>query len=256
MVPSSSLHHPTQNRLLAALPAIELDDLAPHLELVHLPLGDVLCKAGEPLPYACFPTSAIISIHCILENGTWSEIASVGREGMLGVSLFMGGEDTRNWATVQIAGHGYRLEATPLLQEFNEGGLLQRLLLRFSQALITEAAQNVACSRHHKAEQRLCRWLLSALDRVDSQEITMTHKLMARILGVRREVVTQIAKKLQEAGMICYHRGHITVIDRVGLQKKACECYGRIRKEFDQVIDDVQAYEKTRQNSVDAVNIA
>ena len=209
-----------------------------------MPLGDALCKAGEPLPYACFPTSAIISIHHILKNGTSSEIASVGREGMLGVSLFMGGEDTRSRATVSIAGYGYRIKPAFLLHKFNSGGLLQRLLLRYSQALITEAIQNVACSRHHQVEQQLCRWLLSTQDRLGSRELVLTQELMASILGVRRESVTYAARKLQKAGMICYRRGRVRVIDRAGLQKGACECYRRIKKEFDRVFDDVRKSEE------------
>jgi CRP-like cAMP-binding protein len=251
---TSHPHHPTQNRLLAALPPIELADLAPHLELVHLLPGDVLCKAGEQLSYAYFPTSSVISIHCILENGTLSEFTSVGREGMLGVSLFMGGGDTQSSVTVQSAGYGYRLKAAFLLQEFNEGGLLKRLLLRYSHVLITEAAQNVACSRHHTIEQRLCRWLMSMLDKLGSQELILTQESIANILGVRRESVTPIARKLQEAGTICYRRGHIMVIDQSGLQKEACECYKKIKKEFDQVFDGVRACEKVRQNSINAVN--
>ncbi|PTQ76599.1 CRP-like cAMP-binding protein [Nitrosospira multiformis] len=247
-------HHPTQNRLLAALPPIELADLAPHLELVHLPLADALCKPGEPLPYAYFPTSSVISIHCLLENGTSSELTSVGREGMLGVSLFMGGEDTQSWTIVQSAGYGYRLKAAFLLQEFNQGRLLQRLLLRYSHALIAEAVHNVACSRYHTAHQRLCRWLLSMLDRLGPQDLILTQESIASILGVRRESVTAIARKLQEAGTICYRRGHIMVIDQAGLQKETCECYKKIKKEFDQVFDEVKTCEKVRQNSIDAVN--
>ncbi|SFU69751.1 Crp/Fnr family transcriptional regulator [Nitrosospira multiformis] len=248
-------HHPTQNRLLAALPPIELADLAPHLELIHLPLGDALCKPGEPLPYAYFPTSSVISIHCLLENGTSSELTSVGREGMLGVSLFLGGEDTQSWASVQSAGYGYRLKAAFLLQEFNEGGLLQRLLLRYSHALVTEAAQNVACSRYHTAQQRLCRWLMSTWDRLGFQELILTQESIASILGIRRESVTAIARKLQEAGTICYRRGRIMVTDQASLQREACECYGIIKKELEQVFDDVRACEKVRQNSIDAVNM-
>ncbi|SEA03529.1 Crp/Fnr family transcriptional regulator [Nitrosospira multiformis] len=246
--------HPTHNRLLAALPPIELDDLAPHLELVHLLPGDVLCKPGETLPYAYFPTSSVISIHCMLENGVSSQLTSVGREGMLGVSLFMGGEATQNWVSVQSAGYGYRLNAAFLLQEFNEGGMLQRLLLRYSQALITEAVQNVVCSRYHTAQQRLCRWLLSMLDRLGPQDLILTQESIASILGVRRESVTAIARKLQEAGTICYRRGHIMVIDQAGLQKETCECYKKVKKEFDQVFDEVKTCEKVRQNSINAVN--
>ena len=246
----TSLHHPNQshpnqNHLLAALPKAELEHLIPHLELIQLSLGDSLWEAGRPLPaYAYFPTSAIISLHHILENGLSSASASVGREGMLGIPLLMGSEIAPSWATVHIAGFGYRLKGALLLRKFNDGGLLQHLLLRYSQALVTEATQNVICSRHHRTEQQLCRWFLSTLDRLDAQELIVTQELIAGILGVRREGITEIARKLQEAGTIRYRRGHVTVIDRRGLQEGACECYDIIRKEFDRVFDDVRTREK------------
>jgi CRP-like cAMP-binding protein len=240
--------HPSQNRLLAALP--ELESLIPHLELIPMALGDSLWKADRPLPaYAYFPTSAIISLHHILENGSSSASASVGREGMLGLPLLMGSEIAPSWAIVHNAGFGYRLKAALLLQKFNEGGLLRRLLLRYNQALVTEVSQNVVCTRHHKIEQQLCRWLLSTLDRLGSQELVVTQELISSILGVRREGVTEIARKLQEAGTISYRRGHVTVIDRAGLERRACYCHDIIRKEFDQVLDDARTYEEKHEKS-------
>ncbi len=243
---SSPLHHPDQNHLLAALPAVELGHLIPHLELIHMPLGDALCEAGERLPYAYFPTSTIISMHYILENGASSEIASVGREGMLGSSLFMGGESTPSWATVQTAGYGYRLKAALLLQKFNNEGAPRRLLLRYTQALITQIAQTAVCNRHHTMEQQLCRWFLLTLDRLGSEELIITQEMIAQMLGVRRESITGIAGKLQQAGIIRYRRGHITVLDREGLQEGVCECYEVVKKEFDRLFDDVRECEHNR----------
>ncbi|SEO39391.1 Crp/Fnr family transcriptional regulator [Nitrosovibrio sp. Nv6] len=239
---SSPPHQPNQNHLLAALPAAELERLKPHLELIHLPLGDVLCESGGRLPYVYFPTSTIISLHYILENGASSEIAGVGNEGMLGISLFMGGESTPSWATVQTAGHGYRLKAALLLQEFNQGGPVQRLLLRYTQALITQISQTAVCNRHHTIEQQLCRWLLLTLDRLNSEELVMTQELIASMLGVRREGITEAAGKLQQAEIIRYRRGHITVLDRTGLEAHVCECYDVVKKEFDRLFRDVRKY--------------
>src|SRR6187455_1915262 len=224
-MPSSCQHQPIQNQLLAALRTTQLERLASHLELIHMPLGDVLCESGGRLHYVYFPTSAIVSLHYILENGASSEIAGVGNEGMLGVSLFMGGETTPSWATVQTAGHGYRLKAALLMQEFNQGGAIQRLLLRYTQALITQISQTAVCNRHHTIEQQLSRWLLLTLDRLNSEELIMTQELIASMLGVRREGITEAAGKLQQAGIIRYRRGHITVLDRSGLEKHVCECY-------------------------------
>jgi CRP-like cAMP-binding protein len=244
-LPPTNESHPSQNHLLAALPQAELEHLIPHLELIQLSLGDSLWEAGRPLPaYTYFPTSAIISLHHILENGLSSASASVGREGMLGIPLLMGSEIATNWATVHTAGFSYRLKGTLLLHKFNDRGLLQRLLLRYSQALVTEATQNVICSRHHRIEQQLCRWFLSTLDRLGPEELIVTQELIAGILGVRREGITEIARKLQETGTIRYRRGHVTVIDRPGLQEGACECYEIIRKEFDRVFDDMQTREE------------
>ncbi|SOD41428.1 Crp/Fnr family transcriptional regulator [Nitrosovibrio sp. Nv4] len=239
---SSPPHQPNQNHLLAALPAAELERLKPHLELIHLPLGDVLCESGGRLPYVYFPTSTIISLHYILENGASSEIAGVGNEGMLGISLFMGGESTPSWATVQTSGYGYRLKAALLLQEFNQGGPVQRLLLRYTQALITQISQTAVCNRHHTIEQQLCRWLLLTLDRLNSEELVMTQELIASMLGVRREGITEAAGKLQQAEIIRYRRGHITVLDRTGLEAHVCECYDVVKKEFDRLFRDVRKY--------------
>ena len=239
---SSSPNQPNQNHLLAALPAAELERLKPNLELIHLPLGDVLYESGGRLSYVYFPTSTIISLHYILENGASSEIAGVGNEGMLGISLFMGGESTPSWATVQTAGYGYRLKAALLMQEFNQGGTVQRLLLRYTQALITQISQTAVCNRHHTIEQQLCRWLLLTLDRLNSQELVMTQELIASMLGVRREGITEAAGKLQQAGIIRYRRGHITVLDRAGLHGHVCECYDVVKKEFDRLFRDVRKY--------------
>ena len=239
---SSPPHQPDQNHLLAALPAAELERLAPHLELIHMPLGDVLCESGGRLHYVYFPTSAIVSLHYILENGASSEIAGVGNEGMLGTSLFMGGETTPSWATVQTAGYGYRLKAALLLQEFNHAGPVQRLLLRYTQALIMQISQTAVCNRHHTIEQQLCRWLLLTLDRLNSEELTMTQELIASMLGVRREGITEAAGKLQNTGIIRYRRGHIMVLDRSGLETHVCECYSVVKKEFDRLFCDVRKY--------------
>jgi CRP-like cAMP-binding protein len=207
-----------------------------------MPLGDVLCESGGRLPYVYFPTSTIISLHYILENGASSEIAGVGNEGLLGISLIMGGESTPSWATVQTAGYGYRLKASLLLQEFNQGGPIQRLLLRYTQALITQISQTAVCNRHHTIEQQLCRWLLLTLDRLNSQELVMTQELIASMLGVRREGITEAAGKLQQAEIIRYRRGHITVLDRAGLETHVCECYDVVKKEFDRLFRDVRKY--------------
>jgi CRP-like cAMP-binding protein len=239
---NSPPHQPDQNHLLAALPASEFERLQPHLELIHMPLGDVLCESGGRLHYVYFPTSAIVSLHYILENGASSEIAGIGNEGMLGISLFMGGETTLSRATVQTAGYGYRLKAALMLQEFNHTGPVQRLLLRYTQALIMQISQTAVCNRHHTIEQQLCRWLLLTLDRLNSQELTMTQELIASMLGVRREGITEAAGRLQNAGIIRYRRGHIMVLDRAGLEAHVCECYSVVKKEFDRLFCDVRKY--------------
>lgn len=207
-----------------------------------MPLGDVLCESGGRLHYVYFPTSAIVSLHYILENGASSEIAGVGNEGMLGVSLFMGGETTPSWATVQTAGYGYRMKAGLMLQEFNQATPIQRLLLRYTQALMTQISQTAVCNRHHTIEQQLCRWLLLTLDRLGCQDLTMTQELIASMLGVRREGITEAAGKLQNTGMIRYRRGHIMVLDRAGLEKHVCECYHVVKKEFDRLFWDVRKF--------------
>lgn len=230
---------PKQNRLLAALPPAEFERLAPHLDLVAMPLGDVLYESGNPLQHAYFPTSAIASLHYVMENGATSEIAGVGNEGMLGISLLMGGNTTPSQAIVQTAGHGYRLKARLLMEEFNRAGPMMRLMLRYTQALMTQISQTAVCNRHHSVEQQLCRWLLLTLDRLPSNELTMTQELIAGMLGVRREGITETAGNLQRAGLISYRRGHITVLDRSGLESHACECYQVVKKEFHRLLHDV-----------------
>lgn len=234
------LPDPSQNHLLAALLDAEFDRLAPHLELLPMLLGDVLYESGGKQHYVYFPTTSIISIHYLLENGNSSEIAGVGNEGVLGVALFMGGETTPSHAVVQTGGYGYRLKADLLLAEFNRAGPVLRLLLRYTQALLTQMAQTAVCNRHHSVEQQLCRWLLLTLDRLPSNELTMTQELIANMLGVRREGVTEAAGRLQTRGYICYRRGHITVLDRVGLEAAVCECYGVVKKEFGRLLSDVR----------------
>ena len=223
---------PNQNHLLAALPTEEFDRLANDLLRVPMLLGQVLYEPGEQLRHAFFPTTSIVSLHYVTESGSSSEIAGVGNEGMVGVSLFMGGNTTPSAAVVQTAGHAYQLDRHLLLQEFNRGGVLQRLLLRYTQSLITQMGQNSACNRHHSVEQQLCRWLLVTLDRIPSGQLVMTQELVASMLGVRREGVTEAAGNLQRAGLIRYRRGHIEVLERAGLEKRVCECYGVVQKEF------------------------
>ncbi|HEU4372790.1 MAG TPA: Crp/Fnr family transcriptional regulator, partial [Telluria sp.] len=220
----SSQQDPNQNHLLAALLDAEFNRLSPHLELITMKLGDVLYESGDRLQYVYFPTTAIISLHYLLENGGSSEIAGVGNEGMLGVSLFMGGESTPSRAVVQTGGFGYRLPPHFLLEEFNRNGPVMRLLLRYTQALLTQMSQTAVCNRHHTVEQQLCRWLLLTLDRLGPQELTMTQELIANMLGVRREGVTEAAGRLQGYGYISYRRGHIKVLDRKGLERDVCEC--------------------------------
>ncbi|MCY0915489.1 Crp/Fnr family transcriptional regulator [Massilia antarctica] len=236
----SSKHDPNQNHLLAALLDAEFDRLAPHLELLPLLLGDVLSESGDKLHHLYFPTTAIVSLHYLLENGGSSEIAGVGNEGVLGVSVFMGGDSTPSRAVVQTRGHAYRLPAAILMEEFNRGGHVMRLLLRYTQALLTQMSQTAVCNRHHSVEQQLCRWLLLTLDRLPSNELTMTQELIANMLGVRREGVTEAAGRLQGYGYISYRRGHITVLDRAGLEDDVCECYAVVKKEFGRLLSDVR----------------
>jgi len=233
-------HSPNQNHLLAALPQEEFERVAAYLELVPLPLGEVLYEPGARFQHAHFPTTAIVSLHYVTESGASAEIAGVGREGVVGVSLFMGGDTTPSSAVVQTAGHAYRLDRRVLTQEFNRAELMQRLLLRYTQALITQICQTAVCNRHHTVEQQLCRWLLVTLDRVPSGELVMTQELVASMLGVRREGVTEAAGKLQHAGYIRYRRGHIAVLQRSGLETRACECYAVVKKELGRLLSDVR----------------
>jgi len=234
----SSKNDPNQNLLLASLLDSEYERLSPHLELIAMPLGDVLYESGAKLAYVYFPTSSIVSLHYLLENGGSSEMAGVGKEGIVGVSLFMGGNSTPSRAIVQTAGHGYRLPARFLLEEFNRAGPAMRLLLRYTQALLTQMAQTSVCNRHHSVEQQLCRWLLLTIDRLPRMDLTMTQELIANMLGVRREGVTEAAGRLQSYGYISYRRGHITVLDRKGLEQGVCECYDVVRKEFARLLSD------------------
>ena len=228
--------NPKQNLLLDALQNAEFDRLSPNLELVEMPLGKVLYESGGILEHVYFPTNSIISLLYVMENGSSAEIAVAGNEGILGISLFMGGETTSSRALVQSAGHAYRLKAQLLKDEFNRGGPVQHLLLRYTQALITQMAQTAVCNRHHSVEQQLCRWLLLSLDRLSCDELTMTQELIANMLGVRREGVTDAAGKLQRDGLINYSRGHITVLDRPKLEKRSCECYQVVKAEFDRLL--------------------
>ena len=236
----SSPHNPSQNHILAALPTAEFEPLAAHLELVPLALGEILYEPGGQLQHAYFPTTAIVSLHYVMESGASAETAGVGNEGVVGISLFMGGDTTPSSAVVQTAGHAYRLERRLLKQEFNRGGLLLRVLLRYTQALMTQMNQTAACNRHHSVEQQLCRWLLLTLDRLPSNELVMTQDLVASMLGVRREGITEAAGNLQRAGLIRYRRGHISVLERPGLEAAVCECYAVVRKELVRLLSDVR----------------
>jgi CRP-like cAMP-binding protein len=233
-------HSPNENHLLAALPTAEFERLAAHLELVPMALGEILYEPGEQMRHAYFPTTAIVSLHYVMESGASAETAGVGNEGVVGVSLFMGGDTTPSSAVVQTAGHGYRLESRLLKQEFVRAGLMQRLLLRYTQALITQMTQTAACNRHHSIEQQLCRWLLLTLDRVSTSELIMTQELVASMLGVRREGITEAAGNLQRAGVIRYRRGHIAVLERSGLETRVCECYATVKKELGRLLSDVR----------------
>ncbi len=227
---------PRRNHLLAALPATDYDRLLPNLEAVDLPLGLVLYESGGTLAYVYFPTDSIISLLYVMEDGASAEIAVTGFEGLVGIALFMGGETTPSRAVVQSAGSGYRLKAELLKREFVTGGALQHLALRYTQALITQMAQTAVCNRHHSVEQQLCRWLLLSLDRLASNELVMTQELIANMLGVRREGVTEAAGRLQKAGLIRYTRGHIVVLDRSRLETRVCECYAVVKKEYDRLL--------------------
>jgi CRP-like cAMP-binding protein len=232
---ASARHTPEQNHLLAALSPAERERLYPHLRLVKMPLGKALYEPGDTLRRVFFPVDCIVSLLYVLENGASAEISVVGNEGLIGVALFMGGETTPSRAIVQSAGHGYRLDGQRLKDEFQCNGGLQLLLLRYTQSLITQMAQTAVCNRHHSVDQQLCRWLLLSLDRLASNELVMTQELIANMLGVRREGVTDAAGKLQKLGAIRYSRGHITVLDRPKLEELCCECYAVVKRESDRI---------------------
>lgn len=229
---------PKHNHLLAALPAAEWLRLQPQLEWVEMPLGKVMYESGRTLSHVYFPGDAIVSLLYVLEDGASAEIAVVGNEGVVGISLFMGGESTTSRAVVQSAGGGWRLRAQAIKDEFNRSGPVMHLLLRYTQALITQMAQTAVCNRHHSLDQQLCRWLLLSLDRLHGSELVMTQELIANMLGVRREGVTEAALKLQRLGLIRYARGHITVLDRAALEARTCECYAVVKREYDRLLPD------------------
>ena len=229
------------NSLLAALPAAEWKRWSPQLERVQMPLGQVLYEAGDTLKYMYFPMTSIVSLLYVMENGASAEIAVVGKEGLVGVSLFMGGESTSSRAVVQSAGQGCRLNSKVMKSEFDRAGPVLHLLLRYTQALLTQMAQTAVCNRHHSLDQQLCRWLLLSLDRLDGNELVMTQELIANMLGVRREGVTEAALQLQKESLIRYARGHITVLDRKGLERRTCECYAVVKREYDRLLPTVIA---------------
>ncbi|MFC7418436.1 Crp/Fnr family transcriptional regulator [Iodobacter arcticus] len=233
-----SLHTTCQNNLIANLPADVYARLLPHLELVNMPLGNVLYESGCNMQHVYFPTTAIVSLLYIMENGSSAEIAGVGNEGLVGVSLFMGGGSTPSRAVVQSAGHAHRLRANLLKSEFCLAGPMQHLLLHYAQALIMQMAQTAVCNRYHSLDQQLCRWLLLTLDRLSGNNITMTHELIANMLGVRRESITEAAGNLQKLGLIQYSRGRIIVLDRKGVEKRSCECYQVVKKEFNRLLPE------------------
>jgi len=229
-------HNPSQNQLIGALPKEEFERLSPYLQLAPLALGAVLYEPGGRQQQAYFPTTAIVSLHYVTEAGASSELAGIGHEGMVGTAILMGGQSNASAAMVHTAGYAYRLDRQALMQEFERGGALQKLMLRYTQALMTQISQTAVCNRHHTLEQQLCRWLLSALDRVPTGELTMTQELVANMIGVRREGITEAAGRLQVEGFIRYRRGHITVLDRQGLEGRVCECYGVLRREFTRLL--------------------
>lgn len=236
-------HTPVQssNALLLSMPPDEWRRIAPQLETVDLPLGKVLYESGASMSHVYFPTTAIVSLLYVMEDGASAEIAVVGHEGVVGIALFMGGETTPSRSVVQSAGMGYRLRASAIKEEFNRSGPVMHLLLRYTQALITQMAQTAVCNRHHSLDQQLCRWLLLSLDRLNSNELVMTQELIANMLGVRREGVTEAALRLQRLGLIRYTRGHITVLDRPALEERVCECYSVVKKEYDRLLPQRQA---------------
>jgi CRP-like cAMP-binding protein len=228
-------HNPRENHILDALPADERERLFPHMTLIELPLGMVLYEARDEQPYIYFPIDSIVSLLYVLKNGASAEIAVVGNDGAIGVPLFMGGETTPNRAVVQSAGSAYRLPGQKLKEEIDRHGTLLRVLLLYTQSLITQMSQTAVCNRHHSIDQQLCRWLLLSLDRLSSTTVTMTQELIANMLGVRREGVTKAATKLQRSGVIEYHRGRITVLDRSRLEQCSCECYAVVKRETDRL---------------------
>lgn len=232
---------PRNNWLLAALADAEWERVSPHLQPVTLRLGEVLFDSGGKPSHVCFPTTAIVSLLYVMENGASAEIAVVGNEGLVGISLFMGGQSTSSQAVVQASGEGFRLPASILMQEFNRGGAVLHLLLRYTQALITQMAQTSVCNRHHSLDQQMCRWLLLTLDRLHSCEVVMTQELLSNILGVRRASISEVAGRLQKDGLIRYERGRITVLDRPGVERRACECYAVVKKEYDRLLPDIEA---------------
>jgi CRP-like cAMP-binding protein len=229
---------PKTNHLLGALPSADLQRWLPQLEAVEMPLGHVLYESGRTLSHVYFPTTAIVSLLYVMENGASAEIAVVGNEGVVGISLFMGGESTPSRAVVQSAGQGLRLRSNAIKDEFEQAGPVMHLLLRYTQALITQMAQTAVCNRHHSLDQQLCRWLLLSLDRLQGSELVMTQELIANMLGVRREGVTEGALRLQKLGLIRYSRGRITVLDRPALENRTCECYAVVKKEYDRLLPD------------------
>lgn len=231
-----AIHDIGKNHLLDALPNSVQARLFPHLESVQMPLGGVLYESGGTLSHVYFPATSIVSLLYVMENGASAEIAVVGNEGIVGISLFMGGESTPSRAVVQSAGYGFRLNSAILKDEFNQAGAVLHLLLRYTQALITQMAQTAVCNRHHSLDQQLCRWLLLSLDRLPGDELLMTQELIANMLGVRREGVTEAAMKLQHAGLIRYARGRISVLDRTGLEGRTCECYAVVKNEYDRLL--------------------
>jgi len=233
---SAASHSPRENRLLAAMPEVDYQALAPVLERVPMPLGKPVYESGEAQGFVYFPTSSIVSLLYVLADGATAEIAVTGNDGLVGIALFMGGETTPSRAVVQSAGEGYRLRASTLKHEFERGGALQHLLLRYTQALITQMAQTAVCNRHHSVDQQLCRWLLLSLDRLPNNQLVMTQELIANMLGVRREGVTEAAGKLQAEGLIEYSRGKITVVDRKRLEARVCECYAVVKREYDRLL--------------------
>jgi len=234
-------YRPHENHLLSVLPEAEWVRLSPHLVAVDMPVGQVVYESGDLLHFVYFPTTSIVSLLYVMEDGASAEIAIVGNEGLIGIALFMGGETTPSRAVVQSAGQAYRLDARILKEEFHRAGPVQRLLLRYTQALITQMAQTAVCNRHHSIDQQLCRWLLLSIDRLPSNELKMTQELIANMVGVRRSRVTEAALKLQDAGLIRYSHGHIEVLDRPGLEQRVCECYGVVKRELDRLLPNLKA---------------